>query len=353
MNQTYYCVDEIPFYKIHGRSRLLSDSIALFWTGSAIELNVSGSSLFLHLESLTSTYENWISILCNDVCISRFMLSEGEGQYCLFRNMNPDTVKNIKVIKDVQAMSQDEQHCLKIKGISTDGVFHEVQDKPYKIEFIGDSITSGEGAIGGTTEEDWLSMWFSALNNYTYLTAKDFGAEYRIISQSGWGVLSDWQGNREGAIPPIYEKICGVLKEPFATEIGAQNLNDFSHWQPDFVVINLGTNDSNAMLNTSTNKYDLEELLAFKKGVVNFLKKCRTYNPTAYIVWAYGILGYPLEETIKEALFAYQEESGDSRTAYVSLPEMTTKGLGARFHPGLIAHEAAAEVLVQALKALL
>lgn len=57
----------------------------------------------------------------------------------------------------------------------------------YRLEFVGDSITSGEGTVGAVYEEDWISAFFSAENTYPRMVADALSAEYRVISQSGWG----------------------------------------------------------------------------------------------------------------------------------------------------------------------
>ncbi|HCI84582.1 MAG TPA: GDSL family lipase, partial [Lachnospiraceae bacterium] len=38
------------------------------------------------------------------------------------------------------------------------------------IEFVGDSITSGEGSCGAQMEEDWISPYFGVENNYARMT---------------------------------------------------------------------------------------------------------------------------------------------------------------------------------------
>ena len=43
-----------------------------------------------------------------------------------------------------------------------------------------DFNTSGEGLFGAKEEEDWIPMFFSALKDYAYLTAKELDAEYQI-----------------------------------------------------------------------------------------------------------------------------------------------------------------------------
>lgn len=45
-------------------------------------------------------------------------------------------------------MNADPESVLQINAIETDGEFLPVPERNLKIEFIGDSITSGEGDIG-------------------------------------------------------------------------------------------------------------------------------------------------------------------------------------------------------------
>lgn len=76
---------------------------------------------------------------------------------------------------------------------------------------MGDSITSGEGTVGAVYEEDWISAFFSAENTYPRMVADALSAEYRVISQSGWGIVTGWDGNVENKIPPFYTQVCGLL----------------------------------------------------------------------------------------------------------------------------------------------
>ena len=70
------------------------------------------------------------------------------------------------------------------------GAFLPLPAPQYRLEFVGDSITSGEGAIGAVPEEAWAGAFFSAENHYARLTADALGAEYRCLSQSGWGIVT-------------------------------------------------------------------------------------------------------------------------------------------------------------------
>ncbi len=89
-------------------------------------------------------------------------------------------------------------------------------------------------------------MFFSSLRDYAYLTAKELDAEYRVFSQSGWGVCNTWDNNPNGALPKYYRQICGLMKSDMNEELGGNENFDFSSWQPDVIVVNLGTNDASA-----------------------------------------------------------------------------------------------------------
>jgi hypothetical protein len=362
-------ISAVPHMKIHGRTTGQQSPVTLFWTGSAVECNVKGAEFWVEIESSYDLLEPWISIIINGVPVSRQMLIRGRAWICIFRGMNPAMVKNVRIIKDVQAMSGDPGNSLKFHAVKADGTFLPVEEKTLKIEFIGDSITSGEGAIGAKTEEDWIPMWFSALHNYTFMTAEALHAEYRVISQSGWGVLSSWDNNPAGNIPEYYEQVCGLLKGERNERLGVLEPHDFSSWQPNVVVVNLGSNDDGAFQSPAwtdpltgqvykqrlneDGTYHEEDLAKFEKAVVLFLIKLRKNNPQAHIIWAYGMLGSSLLPAIYRAVDAYQKQSRDHAVSILQLPNTTEETMGARTHPGDSSHRRAADVLTDYIQRIL
>lgn len=372
MNDTklkVYSLSEIDHVKIHGRTTGNLSPLTLFWTGSAMECVVKGSELWMEVEVDYDHYEPWVSIMINEVPVSRQMLIAGRYWVCLFRGMNESVSKNVRILKDLQAMNADPGCSLQIHAVKSDGEFLPIKDKPYKLEFIGDSITSGEGAIGAKAEEDWIPMWFSAIHNYSTITAAALNAEYRIISQSGWGVLTSWDNNPRTNIPDYYEQVCGVLTGDKNKALGAFEKNNFAAWQPDVVVINLGTNDGGAFRSPEwrdettgeTHKQRLNEdgsyndldLQAFERAAENFLVKIRKNNKDAHIVWAYGMLGIPMMPAISRAVDAFVKETGDRKVTVFQLPITTDETVGARNHPGILAHQQAAKALSGYVKEIL
>lgn len=364
-----YKLSDIENLKVHGRTTECLSPLTLFWTGSGIELNAKGAELWIEVESDYDMYEIWISIVINSVPVSRQMLTPGRQWLCVFRGMNESVVKNIRIVRDVQAMSGEPGTLLQIHAVKFDGEFLPVKEKPYKIEFIGDSITSGEGVIGAKQEEDWISMWFSGVSNYAAMTAEAINAEHRILSQSGWGVLTSWDNNPHSNLPEYYEKVCGVLTGEKNEALGAFRENDFDLWQPDVVVVNLGTNDGGAFnspewQDEKTGKvykqrlnedgtFNEEDLNAFEESVLNFVVKIRRCNKKSHIVWVYGMLGIPMMPAIYRAVDKYIKKTGDIKVSVFQLPNTTEETVGARSHPGILSHERAAKALTEYLKEIL
>lgn len=362
-------LSEIDHLKVHGRTKKCLSPLTLFWTGSALELNVSGSELWVEVEVDYESSEPWISVLINSFPVSRQMLTAGRYWICVFRGMKENTVKNVKIVKELQAMSGEPACSLQIHGVKADGIFHPVEEKTYKLEFIGDSITSGEGAIGAKQEEDWIPMWFSGVYNYAAMTAEALDAEFRILSQSGWGVLTGWDNNPHCNLPEYYDKVCGLLSGEKNKALGALEEHDFSAWQPDAIIVNLGTNDGGAFhspewkdpvtgmvhkqrLNQDGSFYE-DDLKTFEGAVENFLRLLRKHNKNADLVWVYGMLGSTMLPAIRNAVESYRLHSGDERVSILQLPETTEDTVGARHHPGIPAHKRIAEVLSVYLKKIL
>ncbi len=362
-------LSELENLKVHGRTTRSLSPLTLFWTGSALELNATGSELWVEIEANYDNYEPWVSFLVNANLISRQMVTQGRHWVCLFRGMSETTVKNIRIVRDSQAMSQDPGCSLQIHAVKSDGEFLTVQERPYKIEFIGDSITSGEGTIGARSEEDWIPMWFSAIYNYSAMIAEALNAEYRVISQSGWGVLTSFDNNPHGNIPEYYDKVCGLLTGEKNEALGAFEDNDFDAWQPDIIIVNLGTNDAGAFqspewkdeISGETHKqrlnedgtYHEEDLKSFEKAAQNFLIKLRQHNQNAHILWAYGMLGIPMMKAIYRAVDKYTKATGDQKISVFQLPNTKDETMGARNHPGKLAHEETSKELTNYIKQIL
>lgn len=355
-------ISKLENIKVYGRTIPEREPLYLFWTGSGIECNVSGKELWIEFEVDYKMFEPWISYTVNGDWTGRQMLPKGRYWIPLFRSTNPDSIKNVRIFKDTQAMSDDPDCQVMIHSLRYDGEFYPVEDKPLKIEFIGDSITSGEGLVGAKGDMDWSPICFSSLRNYTYFTATDLNAEYRIISQSGWGVHCAWDNNINGVLPKYYKGVCSLLK-------GHNEQNDFNAWQPDFVIVNLGTNDAGSFdmpawtdaetgvsykqRRNADGSLNQDDVRVFQEDVKSFIKTLRECNPNAKIIWCYGMIGTPLQLPIAQAVAEYVQETGDNGASYLQLPDTDDSNVGSREHPGELCHRQAADVIVKYIKKLI
>ena len=359
---TFCTLPELPQVRILGRQPKDDGPVPLFHTASGFVCRFTGSELHLHLNAGFSMYEPWLSVELNGAWIARFPVSAGESEICLFRGMTPGVPKTVRVLKDVQAMHDDPEHFIQITGLSAPaGDFLPLPDPACRLEFVGNSITSGEGALGAQCEEDWVSPFFSAVNHYARMTADALNADWRIVSQSGWGLLSSWDNDPRRRVMDHYETVCGLAVGAHNEALGAQQPYDFAAWPADAVILNLGTNDDGAMNNppwidpVSGNQYAQrptpEHLALLEQAAVDTLKKVRRHNPDALLIWAFGMLGEGrMDPLLRRAVARYTAETGDDRVYYLPLPAATPETLGSRQHPGAACRREAAEVLTSFLR---
>lgn len=354
--------------KIHGRT-VCANPLPLFWNGSGIEVNVDGSELYFDIETDYSIHEQWIRIEINGYSMIRMSLNKGINRVCAFRGMVADKIKNVRLIKEIQPMQIDPQCFMAVHSLECDGKLYPVEEKEYKIEFIGDSITSGEGLAGNNTFSEWIPTIFTTENNYAVQTAKNVGADYRIVSQSGWGVYSSWDNNLTHTLPYIYDKVCGTLNNDVNMKMGSCREYDFSEWKPDCIVVNLGCNDTFAFTSPAwtdektgitykqrlndDGTYNEEDTLKFQNAVYDFIKVIRKYNPQSHILWCYGMIGRGLLPYIEKAVCNYINDTSDYNVSFTLLPDLKDEWIGANNHPNVLSHTAAANTLTESINAIL
>ena len=145
-----------------------------------------------------------------------------------------------------------------------------------KIEFFGDSITSGMGNESPDDGPDDLLKDKNNFSAYDAITARNLKAELHVISQSGIGIMVSWF---PFTMPQFYDQLNAV---------GNNNSQwDFSSWTPDVVVINLFQNDSwltDRERRMNPNPTDEQRIQAY----IDFVKTIRGKYPNAYIICALG-----------------------------------------------------------------
>jgi len=205
-----------------------------------------------------------------------------------------------------------------------------------RIEILGDSISAGYGNEGPNAECGFVNSQENEYLTYGALAARALDADHTTIAWSG---------------KTLYE-----MREYFDKSLPARNDAspkwDFSQYQPQVVVVNVGTNN---FANIDPGEKRFVELYHALVGRV------RAAYPKAFIVCALGSMLsdiYPegrhnLTQARKYMKVAVSKlkEAGDTNLDLLEFPEQNhADGLGCGFHPSLKTHELMSKRLVAFLK---
>lgn len=207
-------------------------------------------------------------------------------------------------------------------------------EKPFKMEFLGDSITCGYGILGAPGE-GYSTKTEDATINYAAQIAAAFDAEARFISFSGQGIVHNCAGQIGLTIPSLFNSA-----QRHTTTIPWKFDDGFV---PNVVVINAGTNDVGG-------KTTDEEMYA---GATAFLRDIRAHYPDAKIVWTFGMMNtefIPILEKVAEDM-----QKTDKNVWFLPIePIWRFKGeTGANGHPGIVGHRRAAKELIAFIKGII
>ena len=268
-----------------------------------------------------------------------------EETVTVFRGEKPRNAE-VRLMK----LSECTQSLMALQEIRTDGEIRPLAAPTKKIEFIGDSITCGYGVEARDGEEQFTTATENAEKSYAGIIAEKLGLDRMLTSFSGHGIVSGYTDNPEmpnltELVPPYYEKIG---RNGFALPSGRTVTDipwDFGAWQPEDIVVNLGTNDLSWCAAYPERKEKYRKLYA------GFLKAVRKNNPHARILCVLGVMGEGLNEYMQAAVRDYADETGDRNIHALSLKEQDGEknGFGANYHPSVATQRELAEIVLQQL----
>ena len=346
--QTFEITDGMKNIRLMGRMDPDQRPLALDWTGSGIEFRFRGTDAWARLEAPAASPVMWMIVLADGAPITRFPVEPGIRMYPLLLGLEAEQERTVTLMKETQCMPDHPEATVLLHSLRIDGELLELREKDHRIEFIGDSLTSGEGTLAAKDNMEWVTPWYSARGNYSWYACEALNAERSIMSQSGWGVCWDWQHTEKNNMSDAYELTAGVLHGPEAEARGCRKPWDFSRWQPDIVCIRLMTNDNNGINERKSLEEDRETLI---RGGMDLIRKVRKHNPQAKIVWILpGTDCRP--EMAAEAVRRVQAE-GEKEVYAFTLPDYGPEDMGARWHPNAEYNRRAGELLGAYLKTIL
>ncbi len=324
--------------KVMGRYAIVNDNLWLADSASGVEFTCEGDSVTFNYNSPNGRTR--IGVYVNDkMVVKDTFLNKGSITVDLEEGEN--TVKLLKLSEATSTVFCIED--IKLEGGDT---VKPTPDKPYKIEFIGDSITCGYGFDDALGTAEFSTKNEDSVLAYGYQTGKLLDADVSLFSASGWGIYSGYSsGTRVTAsqrIPDYYDKVSPKSGISIATPTTyLSNIEwDFSEFQPDVVVINLGTNDDSYF------SHHRDEAGEFETAYIAFLGQVREKNPDAKIVCALGLMGNGMYGNIENAVDAYKTETEDENVTTFKMTAIDPKdGYAVDYHPNEISHAKAAKEL--------
>ncbi len=316
---------------------LSASGIEFTYNGTGFGMNVIGDSMVSQGKDKQARF----AVYVDGERIADEQVTEAEKLY-EFTTSDEDKLTTVKILK----LSEAAESTMGLGKITVTGTdVQPTAEKELKIEFIGDSITCGYGVDDEVKENHFSTSTEDATKAWAYKAAQKLDADYSLVSYSGHGIVSGYSGDGNKVtsqlVPSIYEKFA----KSYGNYDGVFSVStvtwDFSKFQPDFVVINLGTNDA------SYCGADKEKAAEYADAYAEFLKVVREHNPDAHIICALGVMGDSLYSSVKIAVEKYTSETGDTKVSHLRLtPQNGSTGYAADWHPTEATHEIASDELV-------
>ena len=212
-----------------------------------------------------------------------------------------------------------------------------------RVEVIGDSITTAYGVEGADKNCHFSAATQNSELSYVSLAGRALHAQVRSVAWSGKGIFSN-RGSTADAIPmpPLWERTLPEREDSHW---------DFAAWQPDAVVIELGTNDFAP---------ENPDKAPFEGAYRAFLARLRAVYPKAVIwcalspllsdVWPAGTHTRSAVRTLLQGAVEFRKSQGDGHVMYLEHALVTeAEGLGCDWHPSRLSHARMAQELTAAL----
>jgi lysophospholipase L1-like esterase len=337
--------------RIMGRTKVIDDIRYINYSCSGIEFEFTGTSASAVLISDRSKWDEifkaWVAVFIDDEAVpsKRFSLERDEDIYKLYESDIPRKVK-IRLMK----MSEAAFAKVGIKEIITEGESEIIPTrfKERRIEVIGDSITCGYGIEGVWNTDVFNTAQENPWEAYAAKTARYFDTDFNLVSWSGIGVISAWTdqdepNTREWLMPDLYKYIDGGMDR----SLGKSQYEDWDNhkFEPDLIIINLGTNDA------SYTKVISERVEHFRESYYKLLMQVRGCNPNAEIICTLGAMGQELCSAIESAVKNFKLETSDKKIHTIFFEvQSESDGIGSDWHPSLKTHDKMSKKLIEKVK---
>lgn len=332
----YYMNGETDsFLRWQGRILEKQGTCYFGYTNSSLELSVKGSTLYMYMITGDNEVVNQpgFRIYVDGKRVSELVLDRRKDWY-LICELSPGEIHEVRIIKITEAaMSYGGLRCIKV----CDGEllpFKEKADNRTRVEFIGDSITCGYG-VHGEPESEYTIREEDGECSYAAFMTREMNWNARWISASGYGMFVEYTGNPDNNVPKLYPYVNWFVDREQKIEA--------EEFEPEYIFVNLGTNDSGHL-------YKEEILKGFLKAYEDFLMMLKDYHKESIIICVLGTLCqgvFPYVEQVVEKVKA----KGMENIYVYELPYHDVERDGmASMHPSVATHKKDAKRILDFMK---
>lgn len=329
--------------KYFGRTYAENEVHYFSWSNSGFQFSFYGTgaaaTMKATLHTAGSTAQTaYVKVYVDGVLTKDLAVSEGETPVTLASNL-AEGLHTVKVIKRTSGYYST----IGLSKIQLDSGSEIRETKKYyerSMLFIGDDLTTGYGSmvtkaqVSAGSVPSYTTATEDSTITFAGLTSDYFGAENMTIALSGGsgrGIVKNGGGSTSHTAPKFFEYLEYREKRSVAY--------DHSQYNPDVVVINLGTYDQTAGVTVED----------FKFGCRNFIRQVRAAYSDAKIIFAYGINGTAYASTIQSLITEFNN-AGDRDIYYVGLSALTASEKGISGHPTKEAHASRSKQLIAAVE---
>lgn len=314
-----------PLATIHRIGRF-DDQGRFVWPGSAIVTRVEGTEVSIRLDDSGG---NQFEVLIDGEAQPVLRTTAGDNTYLLASALSAGE-HDVVVTRRTEPMFG----VTRFRGFPG-ATLIDTYGRGRLIEVVGDSITCGYGILGDSPTCPFSADTEAETRAWAALAGAELGADVVAIAQSGKGLVRNHGGDDSDPMPPRFELT-------FAEDLRFRWSFDY---EPDVVVVGLGTNDFS--------QGDPGE--AFVRALQAFIAQLRGHYPDAWILLAespmlLGARHARHAEYLAEAVAA-ATSAGDTRIATVAIAHQdSADGFGCDYHPSQATARKMATALVAAIR---
>lgn len=330
----YEAKKDSEFMRFNGRVLYRDGEAILGYTNSYVEMLVKGSSIEVSLRTGNNEEVNQpgLKVYVDGELSDEIVLTKEKDKIRIY-NGEANEVHRVRLIKITEAAMS----FVAVGDIEVDGELvsmKEEEDTRPKVEFIGDSITCGYGVLGEPDSEYTVREEDGELS-FAGVLAKKMDWNARWASVSGYGMFVEYTGDPENIVPKVYAYTNWFYDK--------EERLDYTEFEPDFIFVNLGTNDSGHL-------GDSNILHGFKSRYESFLYTLRMAHKNANIICILGTLAPGVYKYVQEVIDKVKSQ-GFEKLYGLELPEHNVELDGmASGHPSPATHVKDADRIIEFMK---